>query len=181
MFEGLYVHCGASRNPTACFFSFLSYFFRMFCWFVIWPTHSYAYSTHTHTHTHTHIHVCLHSVVFCCFLRLLPVWCHSYSVSRSRGWFVFFTLQTLVELKLHCGGVGGNYSSLSLCQFLLVLSGIFFLVSGKKLSFFLYRFLWEGPLPESLCKFCFWLKSIFSYIILINVIYPCACAYLSSL
>ena len=157
MFEGLCAHCGASRNPTACFFSFLSYFFRMFCWFVIWPTHSYAYSTHTHTHTH----VCLHSVVFCCFLRLLPVWCHSYRVSHSRGWFVFFTLQTLVELKLHCGGVGGNYSSLSLCQFLLVLSGIFFLVSEKNLVFFYTDFYERGHFQKVYVNFVFGLNLIF--------------------
>ena len=52
MFEGLYAHCGAFRNPTAYFLSFfLSSFFHMFCWFVTWPTHSYAYSTHTHVFT----------------------------------------------------------------------------------------------------------------------------------
>ena len=181
MFEGLYAHCGAFKNPTACFLSFLSYFFRMFCWFVTWPTHSYAYSTHTHTHTHTHTY--LHSAVLCYFVRLLTSVVSFLQHVPFQRWICFLHSADLgwAQIALRWSGREFTYSSLSLCQFLLLLSGIFFLVSEKSLSFFRYRFLGEGPLPEILYKFCFWLKSIFSYVLLINAIYPCACAYLSSL
>ena len=180
MFEGLYAHCGAFKNPTACFLSF----FIIFLLYVLLVCNlAYTFICILNTHTHTHTHTYLHSAVLCYFVRLLTSVVSFLQHVPFQRWICFLHSADLgwAQIALRWSGREFTYSSLSLCQFLLLLSGIFFLVSEKSLSFFRYRFLGEGPLPEILYKFCFWLKSIFSYVLLINAIYPCACAYLSSL
>ena len=125
---------GAFRNPTACFFSFLSYFFSIFCWFVIWPTHSYAYSTHTHVFT------------FSSFLLFyVPVnQCGVILTECSIPEVNLFSSLCRPWLSSDCIAVeweGIHLFFLKLMPIFAATVRDFFLSFRKNLSFFLYRFL----------------------------------------
>ena len=63
MFEGLYAHCGAFKNPTACFLSFFI-IFLLYVLLVCNLAYTFICILNTHTHTHTHVFTFSSSLLF---------------------------------------------------------------------------------------------------------------------